>query len=80
MLAFAAGGTAQVISILVKALAALVRSMVGQVEAKSQRKKNKTSPHLMPTRVHVVAVDPISKAPSACLKVEAGGRLRLSGV
>jgi len=78
VLALAAGGTAQVISILVTALAALAWSTVGQAEAKSKEKINKTSPHLTPTHVHVVTVDPISKDPSACLKVEAGGRLSLS--
>lgn len=36
MLALAAGGTGQVISILVTALAPLARSMVGQAEAKSK--------------------------------------------
>ena len=41
VLALAAGGTAQVVSILVTALAALARSMVGQAEAKSKEKINK---------------------------------------
>jgi len=36
VLALAAGGTAQVISILVMALAPLARSMVGQAKAKSK--------------------------------------------
>jgi len=50
----------------------------GTSRSEKQRKKNKTSPHLTPTRVHVVTVDPISKDPNACLKVEAGGCLSLS--
>lgn len=43
-----AGGTVQVISILVAALMALAWSTMGQAEAKSQRKRNTTSSHLGP--------------------------------